>query len=130
MQMIGQHHVRADIGAVRFTGASEFQKHFVDFASRENGLPSESAGGHEINWEWLKSAVEAPETIRTGLFVLGFGGHRPPLQGSGFQRLQQLRMDPIKSAVAEDRYHVLLFQKRHELLYNMSGVRFVKGRPA
>jgi hypothetical protein len=46
------------------------------------------------------------------------------------QPLQQLPMNPIEPAVAEDGHHVLRFQQRHELLYNMSGVRLVKRRPA
>jgi hypothetical protein len=63
--MIGHDHVRADIGTVRFTGASEFPKYFMDFLSREDRLSSERAGGHEINWERLKDAVQTAETFRT-----------------------------------------------------------------
>ena len=47
-----------------------------------------------------------------------------------FQPLQQLPMNPIKPAIAKDHHHVFRFQQRHELLYNMSGVRFVKRRTA
>ena len=46
------------------------------------------------------------------------------------QPLQQLPVDPVKPAVAENRHDVLRFQQRHEPLYNMSHVRLVKRRAA
>ena len=46
------------------------------------------------------------------------------------QLFQQLPMDPIEPAVAEDRHDIVFPQERHQLLYNMSRVRFVERRPA
>ena len=109
MHVVGHNDIGTDVRAVRFSTVREFQERFMEFASREEGLPVEGAGCHEVNRRRREYSIQATETFRTQIFVRGIGGHRPPLQGGGFQRVEQLPMDPIETAVAENGDDVFLF---------------------
>jgi hypothetical protein len=130
MDVIRHHDVGANVSAATFCQGGELAKRVVNVDRCKNRAALERARCHEIYRRCIEDSFETIETFSAHLVVLGIGGHRPPLQDRFPQLLQQLPMDPIEPAVAEDGHHVLRFQQRHELLYNMSGVRLVKRRPA
>src|ERR1041385_2878286 len=113
MYVIGHDHVGADVRAVLFARVSKILKGSMKRSAGQDMASIESARSDEIDWRGSKDSVEATQTLLARAFVLGIGGHRPPLQG---ERVQQLLMDSIEAAVAEDRDDVLFFQERNELL--------------
>ena len=129
VDVVRHDYVRADVGAVLFSMMSERKERFPCYALREDRLSIKGAGSNEVNWKGWEDPVQAADTLWTR-YVLGVGGYRPPLQGSGLQPFQQLLVNSFKSAVTEDSHHIVLFQKRNEPLYYMRGVRFVERRAA
>ncbi len=131
MHVIWHDYVRAEIRAVIFSALSESQQSLINLGGCENRTSIVGTRGDKINRRRIKNSFETPESFFARFaFWLLFGGHRPPLHREAPQPRQQLLMDPVESAIAEDGHDVRRLEERHQLLDDVSGIRFVKGRPA
>ena len=130
MDVIWHDHVCAHIGAVHFTSVRKIAESSMNQWIRENRPPIGGTHSHETYRRIGENPIETPQTLFPRFSVLGIGGHRPPLQRRRSDRRQQFLVDPVEAAVAEDRDDVLFFEERNQLLYDVSGIRFVERRTA
>ena len=128
MKVIRHQAVCADIRTMSFSGFSELDEALVNRLDGQERAPITGTCRDKENGGTSEDAIEAAETFFARSCVLGVGGHRPPLQRSGLQPFQQLPVNPVETAVAEDRDHVFLLHKRDELFDDVRGVRFIKRR--
>ena len=108
MQMIRHYHVAADPCPACIACAREADEHVVHLRRREQVPSIRCARRDEINRRLRKDSLEAAEARwRRTVPLRLFGGDRPPLQGERAQPVQDLLVDAIEAAIAEDRDDVV-----------------------